>query len=215
MFCRTRAFRWKSVVVRNKQQATNTLLPSSLGRLTAFLLIFISHFASENVSKAAAEPVQLLSNSLQLSNRCYGTRGLHCVNYHLQPYIKVVVPRTHSKTCPNGCSGKGVCNADTGQCDCPAGEVLHPASDWLDTADMHHQNTIYAKNELSSAACQHHLSAAFCAPTGVGGPDCGAADPRPCTDTYRKDRHSKLPASHIGANMRDLNWTASGWTSSR
>jgi len=142
MYCRTRAFRLKSVVFRNKQQATNTLLPSSLGRLIAFLLIFISHFALENVSKAAAEPVQLLSNSLQLSNRCYGARGLHCVSYHLQPYIKVVAPRTHSKTCPNGCSGKGVCNADTGQCDCPAGEVLHPASDWLDAADMHHQNTI-------------------------------------------------------------------------
>eukprot|EP00775_Hariotina_reticulata_P001698 gene1698-2044_t len=85
-------------------------------------------------------------------------------------YSKVHVPRIHTKTCPNGCSGNGVCNADTGLCDCPA---------------------------------------------GVSGPDCGAADPRPCTDKYREDRRSKLPASHIGANMRDLNWTASGWTSSR
>ncbi|KAF8066266.1 SULTR2 [Scenedesmus sp. PABB004] len=52
-------------------------------------------------------------------------------------------------------------------------------------------------------------------PAGVGGPDCGAADPRPCTNAFRADKRSKAPASHIGPSKRDRNWSAPGWTPSR
>ena len=53
--------------------------------------------------------------------RCFGIRGDWCLAfYHQQPVEWDDLP-LHDKPCPNNCSNVGVCHADTGLCDCPAG----------------------------------------------------------------------------------------------
>lgn len=63
------------------------------------------------------------SQSVRSPPRCFGAKGDWCNMYHLQPLLPAVAsaPPLHGKRCPSQCSGTGVCNADTGLCDCPAG----------------------------------------------------------------------------------------------
>eukprot|EP00878_Enallax_costatus_P010893 GHUV01011377.1.p1 GENE.GHUV01011377.1~~GHUV01011377.1.p1 ORF type:complete len:191 (+),score=6.41 GHUV01011377.1:244-816(+) len=123
--------------------------------------------ATDSSPPSPQPPIVLQTTNL---SRCFGIRGPHCSDYYTQDFVELQPPKVHSKQCPNNCSGKGVCNGETGLCDCPA---------------------------------------------GVGGPDCGSADPRPCTNTYRNNKKSNISESHIGPNKRDTNWAESGWTPSR
>lgn len=67
---------------------------------------------------------------------CYRVIGDWCANYYAQELLPVLPPptaRPSSSSAANraceasmgaaaaACSGRGVCNADTGRCDCPAG----------------------------------------------------------------------------------------------
>lgn len=78
-----------------------------------------------------------------------------------------------------------------------------------------HYQLAVKMNGQRSSMLRCCVTAAAAAATGVGGPDCGAPDLRPCTNTYRSNKNSSEPASHIGPNKRDMNWTESGWTQSR
>lgn len=53
--------------------------------------------------------------------RCLGTKGDWCLAFYSQPSVPWDQLQLHGKTCPNNCSSVGVCHADTGLCDCPAG----------------------------------------------------------------------------------------------
>ncbi|GLC34055.1 hypothetical protein PLESTB_000832400 [Pleodorina starrii] len=62
-------------------------------------------------------------NSLDsaVRRRCRLVRGTWCGDFLRQEAVPTrAVPRG-DKDCPNGCSGWGNCNHDTGLCDCPAG----------------------------------------------------------------------------------------------
>ncbi|KAI8471681.1 MAG: hypothetical protein J3K34DRAFT_506016 [Monoraphidium minutum] len=53
-------------------------------------------------------------------------------------------------------------------------------------------------------------------PAGWGGPDCTRPQKRPCTNRYGGyGLKVPQPAGHIGADGRDLDWSAPGWTASR
>jgi hypothetical protein len=81
----------------------------------------LAQASSSSSSSFASTAGQKLSIQLASLQRCHGVRGSHCVDYYTQPYVALKQPQVHSKPCPNSCSGRGVCNGDTGLCDCPAG----------------------------------------------------------------------------------------------
>jgi hypothetical protein len=64
--------------------------------------------------------------------------------------------------------------------------------------------------------CDLHLGSCKC-PAGWTGADCRTTQKRPCTNRLGglNETHRHLPASHIGPDGRDLNWTEPGWTASR
>lgn len=55
--------------------------------------------------------------------RCFGAEGDWCKLFYTQQLISFKPPPVHSKQCPKDCSHVGVCHADTGVCDCPAGGI--------------------------------------------------------------------------------------------
>ncbi|GBF92598.1 hypothetical protein Rsub_05212 [Raphidocelis subcapitata] len=64
-----------------------------------------------------------LSLPLSLSRhpRCFLSRGTWCDEFHAQPPLPAGSWPVHATPCPRDCGGVGVCHADTGRCDCPAG----------------------------------------------------------------------------------------------
>lgn len=79
--------------------------------------------ATANVQQHQLQPTVRINNL----HRCYGIRGSHCAGYYTQQYVSLNPPKIHSKACLNSCSGRGVCNGETGLCDCPAGMQSMPA----------------------------------------------------------------------------------------
>lgn len=66
----------------------------------------------------------------------------------------------------------------------------------------------------AAGVCHGDRGACDC-PAGAGGPACGDADKRPCTNGFRLPRNASSPKGHIGADRRDLDWLAAGNTPSR
>lgn len=54
--------------------------------------------------------------------RCFGVKGAWCRAWHTQVALPLVPPPLPASRCAGDCSSIGVCAADTGRCDCPAGE---------------------------------------------------------------------------------------------
>jgi len=55
--------------------------------------------------------------------RCAGTRHGWCGSYFGQQQVVTKAHPAYSMRCPGNCSAVGVCNAMTGICDCPAGDM--------------------------------------------------------------------------------------------
>jgi hypothetical protein len=86
---------------------------------------FPSSSSSSSSSSAADQQSSLL---LDLAARCHGADGGWCAAFYTQRPLPPRAPPLHGKPCPGAaattaaCSnGLGVCHADTGKCDCPAG----------------------------------------------------------------------------------------------
>lgn len=70
---------------------------------------------------AANGGAQHARRHLPHSGRCIGTVGSWCGSYYSQATVPHRPPPVHGSRCPSDCSGVGVCHADRGVCDCPAG----------------------------------------------------------------------------------------------
>jgi len=75
-----------------------------------------------------AQGKQPADNSQKIAHvryrRCAGTRHGWCGSYFGQQQVVTKAPPAYSMCCPGNCSAVGVCNAMTGICDCPAGDLI-------------------------------------------------------------------------------------------
>lgn len=103
------------------------LAPLARTCLPLLLLLAAAHCAGTAPATPESQHVSSTQESTSQQppqhhqGRCRLTRGRWCGLYHSQQPIPARLAPAYGKTCPANCSGVGVCNAMTGQCDCPAG----------------------------------------------------------------------------------------------
>ncbi|KAL4427668.1 hypothetical protein ABPG75_001757 [Micractinium tetrahymenae] len=77
---------------------------------------------------SARQPKPKVTDAIR--QRCAGTLGTWCIDYHTQQEVPARTAPRGNKTCSLDCNQVGVCDALTGLCTCPAGwtgfHCLHP-----------------------------------------------------------------------------------------
>lgn len=149
--------------------------------------------------------------------RCRLVRGTWCGPFYRQPPVQPrPVPRGN-KPCPNGCNSVGVCNYDTGECDCPAGEGCSMVQMWLESVHLMMGNrqlqlgtalfcssdawpckccrtTLCVCSTSKQIQCVASLLASCCRPpAGWTGTDCKKPFKRPCTNRVGSLDSDKAP----------------------
>ncbi|KAG1677710.1 hypothetical protein FOA52_001022 [Chlamydomonas sp. UWO 241] len=98
--------------------------PRAFGGVALLLLVALALAAlgQRHCQEAPAKRQRfIVTEALPAEQRCIATTGAWCSGFHAQTPIPWKPAPRGNKDCPGKCNGVGVCNYDTGYCDCPAG----------------------------------------------------------------------------------------------
>eukprot|EP00884_Botryococcus_braunii_P007672 jgi/Botrbrau1/16906/Bobra.55_3s0006.2 len=125
----------------------------------------------------------------EIAERCAGTTGTWCRDFYTQKPIPSKAPPRGNKTCLNRCNnGAGVCNHDTGICDCMAGFTGDYCQDILKRPCTNHNRASGYEPGAFSDLSEEGGSASRCS---------GYCDDTIAACFCGQGKYAHIPAEHV------------------